>query len=126
VTSAIGSILLVEDDPGAIEAFTHMLTAEGYSVRVTTDGPSALAEIERAVPAAIVLDLQLPVIDGLDVLRRLRTMAALAQTPVAIVTGNYMLDERIAGELQALGARVYFKPIWADDLVRIVRALLNG
>ena len=119
------SILIVEDDPGAIEAFTHVLNAEGYTVRVATDGISAIAEIERAVPAAIVLDLQLPLSDGLEVLRRLRTMTGLADIPVAIVTGNYMLDEQVAGALRTLGATVYFKPIWGDDLIQIVRTLLN-
>src|SRR5881392_2263411 len=98
------SILLVDDDPGSIEAFTQMLNAEGYAVRVATDGPSAMREIERAAPAAIVLDLQLPMLDGLGVLRQLRTMSGVADVPVAIVTGNYMIEEQVAGELQSLGA----------------------
>jgi CheY-like chemotaxis protein len=119
------SILIVDDDAGAIEAFTQMLETEGYTVRVATDAPAAFAELERAVPSAVILDLHLPVTDGLEVLRRLRTMTRLANLPVAIVTGNYLLDEQVARELRGLGAKLYFKPIWDEDLTRIVHELIG-
>ena len=120
------SILIVEDDPGAVEAFEHMLKAEGYGIRVTFDAESALVEIERAVPAAVVLDLHLPITDGLEVLRRLRATPRHAHIPVAVVTGDYLVDERVARELQGLGAHLYFKPLWEEDLMRIVHDLLAG
>ena len=120
------SILIVEDDPGAVEAFEHMLKAEGYGVRVTLDVQSALAEIERAVPVAVLLDLHLPITDGLEFLRRLRASDRHAQIPVAVVTGDYLVDERVARELQVLGAQIHFKPLWGEDLIRIVRDLLPG
>ncbi len=118
------SILLVEDDPGSVEAFEHILKAEGYGVRVAPDAQSAFVEVDRAVPAAVVLDLHLPITDGLKVLRRLRATASHAHIPVAVVTGDYLVDERVTRELQLLGAQLYFKPLWAEDLVRIVRDLL--
>ena len=117
-------ILIVEDDPGAVEAFKHML--KGYGIRVTLDAESALVEIERAVPAAVLLDLHLPVTDGLEFLRRLRATARNAHIPVAVVTGYYLVDERVARELQVLGAQIHFKPLWEDDLIQIVRDLLSG
>ena len=120
------SILIVEDDPGAVEAFEHMLKAEGYGVRVALDVQSALAEIERAVPVAVLLDLHLPITDGLEFLRRLRASHRHAQIPVAVVTGDYLVDERVARELQVLGAQIHFKPLWGEDLIRIVRDLLPG
>ena len=120
------SILIVEDDPDAVEAFAHMLKAEGYGVRVAPDAQSAFVEIERAVPAAVVLDLHLPITDGLEVLRRLRATASQAHIPVAVVTGDYLVDERVARELQVLGAQLYFKPLWEEDLIHIVRDLLSG
>lgn len=120
------SILIVEDDPGAVEAFEHMLKAEGYGVRVTLDVQSALVEIERAVPMAILLDLHLPITDGLEFLRRLRASDRHAHIPVAVVTGDYLVDERVARELQVLGAQIYFKPLWGEDLIRIVRDLHPG
>ena len=120
------SILIVEDDPAAVEAFGHMLKAEGYGVRVSPDAQSALVEIERAVPAAVVLDLHLPITDGLELLRGLRATSRHAHIPVAVVTGDYLVDERVTCELQVLGAQLYFKPLWEEDLIRIVRDLLPG
>ena len=120
------SILILEDDAGAAEAFEYMLKAEGYGVRVAADAQTAFAEVERAVPAAVVLDLHLPITDGLEVLRRLRTTARHAHIPVAAVTGDYLVDERVTRELQELGAQLYFKPLWKEDLIRIVRDLLHG
>ena len=121
-----GSILIVDDDPDTAEAFAYMLKAEGYGVRVTLDAQSALAEIERAAPAAILLDFHLPITDGAEFLRRLRATARHAYIPVAVVTGDYLVDERVARELQVLGAQIHFKPLWEEDLIRIVRDLLPG
>ncbi len=120
------SILIVEDDPGAVEAFEHILKAGGYGVRVAPDAQSAFVEIEGAVPAAVVLDLHLPITDGLEVLRKLRATARHAHIPVAMGTGDYLVDERVARELQVLGAQLYFKPLWEEDLIRIVRDLLSA
>ena len=66
------SILMVEDDPGAVESFEHMLKAEGYGVRVASDAQTAFIEVERSVPAAVILDLHLPITDGLEVSRAIR------------------------------------------------------
>jgi len=120
------SILIVEDDPGAVEAFEHMLKAEGYGVRVAPDAQSAFVKVERAAPAAVVLDLHLPITDGLEVLRQLRATARHAHIPVAVVTADYLVDERVTRELQVLGAQLYFKPLWEEDLIRIVGDLVPG
>lgn len=120
------AILIVEDDPGTVEAFEHMLKAEGYRVQVAVDAPSALAEVERATPAAVLLDLHLPITDGLDLLRRLRATVRHAHLPIAVVTGDYFLEERVARELERLGARIFFKPLWEEDLTRIVRDLITS
>lgn len=120
------SILVVEDDPGAVEAFEHMLKAEGYRVRVALDAPSGLAELERAAPAAVLLDLHLPITDGLEFLRRLRATVPHARVPVAVVTGDYFVEESVARELERLGARIHFKPLWDEDVMRIVHDLLTG
>ena len=54
----------------------------------------------------------------------MRSWPTHGELPVAILTGDYFLDEEIARELNALGARVFFKPVWEDDLLRIVRELM--
>jgi two-component system OmpR family response regulator len=118
------SVLIVDDDPGAGDAFEYMLRREGYTVRVASDATAALTEVDRELPAAIVLDLHLRTSDGVTVLRQLRATPANAGIPVAIVTGDYLVDERIIREIEELGVRLYFKPLWEEDILRIVRHLL--
>ena len=119
-------ILIVEDDPGAVEVFEHMLKARGYSVRVALDAPSGLTEVGHAVPAAVLLDLRLPTADGLEFLRCLRATVPYAHVPVAVVTGDLFVEEWVARELETLGAQIHFKPLWEEDVMRIVQDLLTG
>jgi|SRR5581483_7291287 len=120
------SILIVDDDAGAAEAFEPMLRGRGYDVRVAIDAQSGWTEVDRRRPAAIVLDLHLPVVDGVEFLRRIRTAADLPPIPVAVVTGDYLIDDRVTDELEALGARLYFKPLWEEDLIQLVDRLLES
>ncbi len=76
-------------------------------------------------PDAIILDMRMPVMGGLDFLRRLRAVAALERLPVGIVTGDYFLDEQVIGELGALGATIRYKPVWMEDLAALTRTLLG-
>ena len=61
----------------------------------------------------------------LQVLRAIRAIPGLTSTPVAIVTGDYYLDEAQAGEISALGAELRYKPLWLEELVTLARELLN-
>jgi len=117
------TVLIVDDDPGVTDTFARMLRLEGYDVRTAVTGEAGLGEAEGGKPDAIILDLRMPTVDGLVFLRRLRARDRLRQTPVAIVTGDYFLDDTTSRELRELGAKVYFKPIWLEDLVRITHAL---
>lgn len=120
------TILIVEDDPGAAESFVPMLGACGYEVRVAVDGKAGVAELAKCDPAALIVDLHLPDVDGVTFVRRLRESVNHRHLPVAIVTGDYLLEDRVAVELTALGAGLYFKPLWEDDLVDIVRRLIGS
>lgn len=120
-----GPILVVDDDPVTLAIFRDILVAEGYGVAIAADAESGLAAVEAAHPAAVVLDLRLPLADGLEFLRRLRAAASHASIPVAIVTGDYLLDEQVAKSINAHGAQIHFKPLWADDLLRLVGRLLS-
>lgn len=119
-------VLIIDDDPGAVEAFVAMLESRGYSVRAAFDAESGMREIEHGAPSAIIVDLHLPTLSGIDLLRRLRSAPRHAAVPVAVITGDYLLDHRVSVELELLGARLFFKPLWEDDLVRIAETLLNG
>lgn len=119
------TILVVDDDEGVTQTFARMLRLEGYNVRTAMSAETGLQEAERSHPDAIILDLRMPLVDGLGFLRRLRTRDEQRDTPVAIVTGDYFLDDQVAAELQRLGAQLKFKPLWLEDLVGLARHLLQ-
>ncbi len=118
-------ILIVDDDEGVTQTFARMLRLEGYQVRTALSAEKGLAEAEASHPDAIILDLRMPLVDGLGFLRSLRARDGQRATPVAIVTGDYFLDDSVSNELQALGAELRFKPLWLEDLVGLARNLLK-
>lgn len=113
-------ILVVEDEPKMAGLIRRVLIAERHTVEVAPDGVTALALADHATFDAIVLDRMLPDVDGLTVLRLLRTKAVA--TPVLLLTALGSVEERIAG-LDA-GADDYLpKPFSFAELVARVRAL---
>ena len=118
-------ILIVDDDEGVTQTFARMLRLEGYQVRTAVSAEKGLEEAEQSHPDAIILDLRMPLIDGLGFLRRLRAFEEHSTTPVAIVTGDYFLDDSISNELRELGAELRYKPLWLEDLVGLARNLLK-
>ncbi len=122
----IGSkILIVDDDEGVTQTFARMLRLEGYQVRTAVNAESGLQEAEDSRPDAIILDLRMPLVDGLGFLRQLRSHDDQRLVPVAIVTGDYFLDDSVSTELRELGAELRFKPLWLEDLVGLARNLLK-
>jgi DNA-binding response OmpR family regulator len=122
---ATAKILIVDDDEGVTQTFARMLRLEGYHVRTAVTAETGLREAEEGHPDAIILDLRMPLVDGLGFLRRLRAHQDQRATPVAIVTGDYFLDDTISNELRELGAELRFKPLWLEDLVGLARNLLK-
>jgi DNA-binding response OmpR family regulator len=118
-------ILIVDDDEAVTETFARMLRLEGYQVRTAGSAQQGLVEAEQSRPDAIILDLRMPLVDGLGFLRRLRAFDEHSTTPVAIVTGDYFLDDSISNELRQLGAELRYKPMWLEDLVGLARNLLK-
>jgi two-component system response regulator MprA len=86
---------------------------------------TGLVQAQEARPDAIILDLRMPLVDGLGFLRRLRAQDEQRLTPVAIVTGDYFLDDNVSAEIRQLGAELKFKPLWLEDLVGLARTLLK-
>ena len=123
--STTSKILIVDDDEGVTQTFARMLRLEGYQVRTAVSAEKGLQEAERSRPDAIILDLRMPLVDGLGFLRRHRARDDQRSTPVAIVTGDYFLDDSVSSELRALGAELRFKPLWLEDLVGLARNLLK-
>ena len=119
------TILIVDDDEGVTETFARMLRLEGYAVRTAVSAETGLREAVYGHPDAIILDLRMPLIDGLGFLRRLRAHEGQRPTPVAIVTGDYFVEDTTSAELHELGAELRFKPLWLEDLVELARNLLT-
>lgn len=117
------AILIVDDDQGVTDTFARMLRLEGYTVYTAINPESGLDLAAEKRPNAIILDLRMPILNGLHFLRLLRAKPELRETRVAIVTGDYFVDEGITAQLTDLGASVRFKPLWLDDLVSIARGL---
>jgi DNA-binding response OmpR family regulator len=123
---ASSKILIVDDDEGVTQTFARMLQLEGYQVRTAITAETGLQVAAETHPDAIILDLRMPLVDGLGFLRRLRSHAAQRTIPVAIVTGDYFLDDAVSNELRELGAQLRFKPMWLEDLVDLARNLLGA
>jgi two-component system OmpR family response regulator len=119
------TILIVDDDEGVTQTFARMLRLEGFAVRTAMSGEFGLHQARELRPDAIILDLRMPLVDGIAFLRRLREVDDQRTIPVAVVTGDYFLDDAASAEIRQLGAELKFKPLWLDDLVGLARHLLK-
>lgn len=120
---SLPTILLV-DDSEAILTFERAVLGSHFSCVTAADGAEALEKAARVSPAAIVLDLSMPVMDGDEVLRRMKRDERLQYVPVVVVSS----EEARASEVLALGAREFLrKPVRAEALLAAVtRAVEQG
>jgi two-component system response regulator MprA len=115
-------ILVAEDDRAVRESLVRALQLEGYTVAATKNGAEALEAVRQAEPDVVLLDVSMPMVDGLTVCRVLR--AEHNQVPVLMLTARTEPSDRVAG-LDA-GADDYLpKPYDLDELLARVRALLR-
>jgi DNA-binding response OmpR family regulator len=125
-SSEIGETILIVDDHDAVrDTFAQILKFEGYRVRTFSDPESGLRAVAESRPHAIILDFRMPLLDGLAFLRRLRAIDERQEIPVAMVTGDYFLEDHVLAELKVLGAVLQFKPLWLEDLISLVHKLLR-
>jgi len=112
---AVQRILLVEDDPGIRQGVADFLNFEGYGVDVASNGEEALAYLRQTRPGLLVLDLVMPVMNGPQLLTRMRS-EGLDGIPVAIITAA------MPGASSLPSADAYLtKPFDLDELLRVVR-----
>jgi two-component system response regulator MprA len=115
-------ILVVDDDRSVREALRRALTLGGYDVETVEDGRAALHRLSASAPDAVVLDIGLPEVDGLEVTRRLRD--AGDRTPILMLTARDAVADRIDG-LDAGADDYLVKPFDLDELKARIRALLR-
>jgi two-component system response regulator MprA len=115
-------ILVVDDEPAVREAIDRALRLDGYRTEMAGDGRAALTAIAEAPPDAVVLDVLMPELDGLEVCRRLR--AAGDRTPVLVLTARDAIADRVRG-LDAGADDYLVKPFALEEMLARLRALLR-
>jgi len=115
-------VLVAEDDKGLRESLVRVLRFEGYDVEAVGDGAKALEAVDVRVPDAVVLDVMMPVVDGLTACRRLRERHRLL--PILMLTARHEVADRVAG-LDAGADDYLVKPFALDELLARLRALLR-
>jgi two-component system response regulator MprA len=115
-------ILVVDDDLAVCRSIDRALRLEGYEVDTVASGGEALESMAASSPDALVLDLQLPDIDGLAVCRRIRD--AGDDTPILMLTARHGIDDRVQG-LDAGADDYLVKPFALEELLARLRALLR-
>jgi two-component system, OmpR family, response regulator MprA len=115
-------LLVVDDDPSVREALALVLDLHGFEVSIAVDGREAIRTLALGSPDAVILDVLMPGLDGLEVCRRMRAIGD--RTPVLMLTACAEVSERVAG-LEA-GADDYLaKPFAREELIARLRALLR-
>ncbi len=115
------TVLVVEDEPGFVEALTSGLSREGFRVEVATDGFEALARFDALQPDLVLLDVMLPGVSGIDVCRQLRKRS---QVPIIMVTAKGAEIDTVVG--LEVGADDYVtKPYRMRELIARMRAVLR-
>jgi two-component system, OmpR family, phosphate regulon response regulator PhoB len=117
-------VLLIEDDRDIVELVRYNLEREGFQVAAATDGATGLAQIRKAPPDILLLDLMLPKLSGLDICREIRRDTSLNRLPILMLTARGEEADRVVG--LEMGADDYVtKPFSPRELGARVKALLR-
>ena len=119
-------VLVVDDEPDIVKLVVKILEQRGHRVSTARDGDEALERVPRDRPDVVVIDLNLPRIDGFEVCRRLKSDEATRSIPVVMMTAAYpTLDDAVKG--LGLGADEYVvKPFLREVLIHNVERLLES
>jgi two-component system, OmpR family, response regulator MprA len=115
-------ILVVDDERAVRESLRRALALEGYDVDLAADGEEALESVRRSEPDALILDVLMPGVDGLEVSRRLRRGGS--KVPILMLTARDAIENRVEG-LDAGADDYVTKPFALEELLARVRALLR-
>ncbi|HSW80153.1 MAG TPA: response regulator [Candidatus Saccharimonadales bacterium] len=120
------SVLIVEDEPSLNDAYKRILESERIDVRSSFNGREALDELKSMQPDVILLDLKMPVMDGIEFLQKLPKTKAAGKAKV-IIFSNYDEQAEIKDAF-ALGATKYMLKAWASpsEVVKVVKEVVNS
>lgn len=119
------SVLIIEDEEDAADMFAEMMRVSGYHVLKTSSSTPALTMMTAEKPDVVILDIMMPEISGLDILRQMRKDPALANIPVVVVSAKGMPAD-IKHGMEA-GASMYLtKPVGFTELKEAIERALGG
>jgi CheY-like chemotaxis protein len=117
-------ILVVDDEPDILKVIEVRLKAQGYEILTAVDGKEALDLIQQQKPDLVLLDLRLPVMDGYEVCRRMKSDNELKGIPVIILTAT--VPEKLAQKMEELKADDYMtKPFVPENLLKKVKKFVG-
>lgn len=117
-------VLVVDDDPAILEICSDLLQTEGYAVAVASNGQQALEQVGRERPAVVLMDIMMPVLDGVTACSRLKADPRTATIPVVLMSARTNLN-RQNRDLAAADALVA-KPFDIDHLLTTLHEMVNG
>ncbi len=118
------AVVVVDDDPDIVDLVVDVLTDEGISVRGCTNASEAFWFIGRSHPKLIILDVQMPGVDGIQLFRQLREDPSLAETAVLFLTANRQLVEQGLPDFMGRRATLIAKPFQVHELVDHITSVL--
>ncbi|MBN1450885.1 MAG: response regulator [Anaerolineales bacterium] len=125
MTENLKTVIVVEDEPDAAELFAEMMRVSGFRVLKTYSSTPAISLIAKEQPDVVILDIMMPDVSGLEVLRFMRREPQLVGTPVIVVSARSMPSDIKEG-LEA-GATLYLtKPVGYLDLKKAVDEVMQG
>jgi DNA-binding response OmpR family regulator len=116
-------VLIAEDEPHLVESLTFILEREGYEVLTAPDGEAALQQLLASTPDLMILDMMLPKLNGLEVLKKIRDHPHLKTLPVIVLTAKGQRQDRETA--LNIGANLFMtKPFANSDVVEAVNSLV--
>jgi CheY-like chemotaxis protein/AraC-like DNA-binding protein len=115
-------VLIVDDDEGTRDVLGRLLRLDGYAVAVAGSGDEGLCEVASFEPDVLLLDYQLPDVDGLEFLRRVRHRTGAPQPAIVLFTADWDIYEH-ADEISALGGAIVSKPCFVEEIERLVQSV---
>jgi CheY-like chemotaxis protein len=118
----VARILVIDDEPDVVRLILKVLSGRGHVVQTARDGASALARVKHEAPDVILLDSDVPKIDGAEVCRRIKTDAATRKIPVVMMTSSYIdiYDVAAEGGPDAFVVRPFAREVLANVVDRIL------
>ena len=123
-SSAVGKILIADDEPACVDLVGRLMRRLGYDVIAVTDGALALDAVAREAPDLVLLDVEMPKVDGLEVCRRLKRAPGTRLIPIVLVTGLTATEDRVRG-IEAGADDFLTKPFHPEEIEARVRSLMR-